>query len=67
MRQAVLENERMIRRADADDSDMLKGMMGLHAAFTLSDETLALCRAHTPGTTGFHIHVAEGPGTRSIR
>lgn len=60
--QSVLENERMIRRAQTDESDMLKGMMGMHAAFTLSDETLALCKAHTPDTTGFHIHVAEGPG-----
>ena len=62
MTEAVLENERMILRANADDSDMLKGMMGLHAAFTLSDETLALCKQHTPAYTGAHIHVAEGPG-----
>ncbi len=62
MTQAVLENERLIKRAEADESDMLKGMMGLHAAFTLSDETLTFCRAHTPSSTGFHIHVAEGPG-----
>ncbi len=61
-KQSVLENARMIQRAQADGSDMLKGMMGLHAAFTLSDETLAMCKAHTPETTGFHIHVAEGPG-----
>ena len=62
MTEAVLENERMILRANADESDMLKGMMGLHAAFTLSDETLALCKQHTPSYTGAHIHVAEGPG-----
>lgn len=62
MKEAVLENARMIRRAEGDSSDMLKGMMGLHAAFTLSDETLSLCKSHTPETTGFHIHVAEGPG-----
>ncbi len=62
MTEAVLENERMILRAHADESDMLKGMMGLHAAFTLSDETLALCKKHTPNYTGAHIHVAEGPG-----
>ena len=60
MREAVLENERMIERAHAENSDMLKGMMGLHASFTLSDETLALCREHTPYDAGFHIHVAEG-------
>ncbi len=44
MTEAVLENERMILRAHADASDMLRGMVGLHAAFTLSDETLALCK-----------------------
>lgn len=62
MTEAVLENERIILRANADESDMLKGMMGLHAAFTLSDETLAICNKHTPAYTGAHIHVAEGPG-----
>lgn len=61
MMQAVLENERFIRRAAANKTDMLKGMMGMHAAFTLSDETLALCRAHGGAEAGFHIHVAEGP------
>ena len=60
MMEAVLENERMIKLAQADSSDMLKGMMGLHAAFTLSDKTLAICRKHTPDTTGFHVHTAEG-------
>ncbi len=60
--EAILENERMILRANADESDMLKGMMGLHAAFTLSDKTLAECKKHTPSYTGFHVHVAEGPG-----
>ena len=61
MREAVEENARMIDLAAKDDSDMLKGMMGLHASFTLSDETLALCKKHTPDATGFHVHVAEGP------
>lgn len=39
---------------------MLTGMMGMHASFTISDETMALCREHTPKETGYHIHVAEG-------
>ena len=58
--QAIEENVRMIRRAEQDDSDMLKGMMGMHAAFTLSDETLRTCRKVTPEQAGIHIHVAEG-------
>lgn len=60
MKRAVLENEAFINAARRDESDMQYGMMGMHAAFTLSDSTLALCREHTPEGTGFHIHVAEG-------
>ena len=60
MRQAVTENARFIRHAMADGTDMVKGMMGMHASFTLSDQTLALCRENTPKGIGFHVHVAEG-------
>ena len=60
MREAVLENERFILKAQKDESDMLKGMMGLHASFTLSDETLTYVNEHRHGA-GCHIHVAEGP------
>ena len=60
MREAVAENADFIRHAASDDSDMVKAMMGMHASFTLSDSTLALCRENTPSGTGFHIHVAEG-------
>ncbi|MCL1834537.1 MAG: putative aminohydrolase SsnA [Oscillospiraceae bacterium] len=59
-KEAIAENAQFIKKAQADNSDMLKGMMGLHASFTLSDETLALCRESTPEGAGFHIHVAEG-------
>lgn len=58
MKAAVAENEAFIR-ASWDDP-MQSGMMGMHAAFTLSDATLEYCRAHTPVGAGFHIHVAEG-------
>ena len=34
---------------------------GLHASFTLSDETLERVAEHLPSGTGVHIHVAEGP------
>jgi putative selenium metabolism protein SsnA len=60
MREAVAENADFIRFASSDDSDMIKGMMGLHASFTLSDNSLALCRENTPEGIGFHVHVAEG-------
>ena len=57
---AILENERWITYAQHDTSDMLAGMMGLHAQFTISDQTFALAAEHTPQGAGYHIHVAEG-------
>ena len=60
MREAVSENAEFMRYAAADGTDMIKGMMGLHASFTLSDKTLELCRENTPEGAGFHVHVAEG-------
>lgn len=59
-RESVLENERFIRHAMADQSGMIAGMMGMHASFTISDETMALCAEHKPEGVGYHIHVAEG-------
>ncbi|WP_195462117.1 putative aminohydrolase SsnA [Anaerotruncus colihominis] len=60
MRQAVRENADFIAHCKKDTTGMVRGMMGMHASFTLSDATLALCREHTPSDIGFHIHVAEG-------
>lgn len=60
MKASVKENADFIKAVQKDDSDMLKAMMGMHAAFTLSDETMALCRENTPEGVGYHIHVAEG-------
>lgn len=59
-REAVMENARFIKHALADDSDMIAGMMGMHASFTISDETMELCAANKPEEVGYHIHVAEG-------
>jgi len=57
----VDENERFLRRLERERSPFLHGMMGLHASFTVSDETLARCRqvAESLGA-GYHVHVAEG-------
>lgn len=60
MKQAVKENADYIKACQKDTTDMRKAMMGMHASFTLSDATLALCRENTPAGVGFHIHVAEG-------
>ncbi len=59
-REAVMENVNFIKHAQADDSDMIAGMMGMHASFTISDETMALCNELIPEGVGYHIHVAEG-------
>jgi putative selenium metabolism protein SsnA len=40
---------------------MRRGLFGLHAPFTLSDETLRACtREAGSGAAGFHVHLAEG-------
>ncbi len=57
---AVEENVAWIRHALADKTDLIAGMMGMHAQFTLSDETMELAAAAKPDGAGFHIHVAEG-------
>ncbi len=57
---AIQENIDFIRFTQQANSDMLKAMFGLHAAFTLSDATLEKCADSNPNGIGFHIHVAEG-------
>lgn len=59
-RASVKENADFIKHALKDDSDMIAGMMGMHASFTISDETMELCAAEKPAEVGYHIHVAEG-------
>ena len=59
-RESVMENASFIKHALADDSDMIAGMMGMHAQFTISDATMDLCAANKPSEVGYHIHVAEG-------
>lgn len=59
--QGIKENVDFIKFAQKDDSDMVKGMFGLHAAFTLSDETLEKCANEMASLdTGYHVHTAEG-------
>jgi cytosine/adenosine deaminase-related metal-dependent hydrolase len=54
-RRGLAENERFIRAGG-------RGMVGVHAAFTCSDDTLAAAAGlATDLGVGVHIHVAEGP------
>ena len=59
-RESVMENVNFIKHALEDDTDMLAAMMGMHAQFTISDETMELCNELKPDGVGYHIHVAEG-------
>ena len=59
---SVMENAEFIRHALKDDSGMIAGMMGMHAQFTISDETFELAAANKPDEAGYHIHVADVPG-----
>ena len=59
-RASVKENADFIRYTREEKDDMLKAMMGMHAQFTISDQTFALCRESLPEDVGVHIHVAEG-------
>jgi putative selenium metabolism protein SsnA len=55
----VEENERFIKKVGKGDGQ-IAAMMGLHASFTVSDETLERCVgiANDAGV-GCHVHVAE--------
>lgn len=54
-RRGLAENERFIRAGG-------RGMVGVHAAFTCSDHTLAQAAGLAADLdVGVHIHVAEGP------
>jgi len=60
----IAENERFIRKTGKGDGQ-IAAMMGLHASFTLSDQTLEKCAgiARDAGV-GCHIHVAEDAADR---
>ena len=61
----IAENERFIRKVGKGDGKVA-AMMGLHASFTLSDETIERCVgiARDSGL-GCHIHVAEDAADRA--
>lgn len=57
----INENVDFIKEYNNNSQNMIKGMFGLHAAFTLSDRSLAMCREKMKGlNAGYHVHVAEG-------
>lgn len=60
MKAAVKENVDFIQSVQKREDDLQHAMMGMHAAFTLSDDSLQYCVEQTPADIGYHIHVAEG-------
>ena len=58
-RRGLAENERFVRAGG-------RGLVGVHAAFTCTDETLASAAGLAADLgVGVHIHVAEGPEDRA--
>lgn len=59
-KQGIEENKKFISYCNQSKDSMIKGMFGLHASFTLSDQTLNECKEAVAGLdAGFHIHTAE--------
>lgn len=58
-RAGIEENLRFIRRQA--DHPRIRGVVGLHASFTLRDETLEQVARQRPENAGCHVHVAEDP------
>ncbi len=57
----IKENEDFIKHCNEKNDDMLRGLFGLHASMTVSNETLEKCKkAADKVNAGFHVHTAEG-------
>ena len=64
--QAVAENVSFMKAMNTGEGaqqDLVKGLFGVHASFTMSQASLERCVAEKDGVPGgFHVHTAEGPG-----
>lgn len=60
-RRGLEENRRFLERCRKEGGSLLRGAFGLHASFTVGDETLRLAAEMGADLgAGFHVHVAEG-------
>jgi putative selenium metabolism protein SsnA len=58
--EGIRENVAFIEKCNSGRDDYLKAMFGLHASFTISEDTLKQAVEACRGLdTGFHLHVAE--------
>ena len=59
-KEGVKENERFLKKLKNENHPLIRGMAGLHAAFTVNEDTLSasveLARKYN---CGIHVHVAE--------
>jgi len=61
-RESVEENVRYIEAVQAMNDPLQSTMFGLHASFTVGDDTMArVAEAGHKLGVGFHVHTAEGP------
>ena len=58
--QGIDENLRFLGTI-GDANPLCSGQFGLHASFTIEDETIERVASRIPDGVGVHIHVAEGP------
>ncbi|MFX1512668.1 MAG: putative aminohydrolase SsnA [Promethearchaeota archaeon] len=59
--EGLKENRRFIEKCQKSNDDMMQGLVGLHASFTLEPETMEGAQAIVEDlNSGVHIHVAEG-------
>ncbi|MDR1301851.1 MAG: putative aminohydrolase SsnA [Treponema sp.] len=57
----IKENVDFVKHCKAQNNDMMKGLIGIHAQITISEKTLNECIEAAAGLdVGFHIHAAEG-------
>lgn len=61
--QQIEENVSFMKETNSGEQDLIKGLYGIHASFTVSQETLerVVAAVKDAGVTGFHVHTAEGP------
>jgi putative selenium metabolism protein SsnA len=58
--EGVEENRAFLKSAGGPDARLFRGLVGAHASFTLSDESLEMCAGlMREYGAGLHIHVAE--------
>ncbi|NLB28365.1 MAG: putative aminohydrolase SsnA [Clostridiaceae bacterium] len=59
--QEIKENVDFIKAMNTDEQDMVKGMFGMHASFTISDKTMEKVKKAMDGIeAGYQIHGGEG-------